>query len=160
MYEGGAEFVPWTSTVEQDGYELTLSADGEGSQSLTIVDVATGSVVRDTTIEMWTEELYIWTDDSIDFADDAGEVIVSLPLDKADEFIWQAESEAWDAWYQANPYIPELYLVATVDGRDWVVQQLETQPNDEGWYGGGGAAINNGVAVYRDALGWHRLVVG
>ena len=156
----GPDYLAWTATVEHDGFELTMSADGEGSQSLTIVEIATGQVVRDTTIEMWTEELFIWGENSFDFVDDDGELIVSLPMDVGEELAWGAESEAWEAWHEANPYQPELTLVATIDGRDWIVQELDVPASPDGWYGGGAAAINNGVAVYRDASGWHRLVVG
>jgi hypothetical protein len=156
----GPEFLAWSSSVEHDGYELTMSADGEGSQRLVIVDIASGEVVRDTTIEMWAEELFIWGNDSFDFVDADGELIVSLPAPLGEELAWQAESEAWEEWYEANPYQPDLTLVATIDGRDWIVQKLDVDADTEGWYGGGTAAINNGVAVYRDAGGWHTVVVG
>ncbi|MEM9202839.1 MAG: hypothetical protein AAGC53_14330 [Actinomycetota bacterium] len=154
------QFVAWSGTAEQDGFEITLSADGEGSQSLRIVDTATGETVRDVTIAMWSAELYQWADDSIDFTDDDGEIIVSIPMEAAEDLIWGPESAAWEAFYKANPYVPELVLVATTDGRDWIVQPLEADANEDGhYYGGSGAAINNGVVVYRDTSGWHRVVV-
>ncbi|MEM9466603.1 MAG: hypothetical protein AAGA90_14620 [Actinomycetota bacterium] len=157
----GPDFVAWSATIEHDGFELTMSADGEGFQTLTIVEIATGEVVRDTTIEMWSEELYLWgEDDTFEFLDADGNVVVTVPMELGEELAWRAESEAYDAWYQANPYEPELTLVATVDGRNWIVQPLDVSPTDEGWYGGGAAAINGGVAVYRDPTGWHRVVVG
>ena len=153
-------YLAWSATVEHDGFELTMSADGAGSQSLRIVELASGDVRRDVTIEMWSEELFVWGEETFDFLDDDGELIVSVPSAVGEELAWRAESEAWEEWHAANPYQPELTLVATIDGREWIVQQLEVDATAEGWYGGGAAAINNGVAIYRDQSGWHRVVVG
>lgn len=155
-----------TVTYEHGGFTLTVQ-DGQFESSITIVDIATGDVVLDETyaapsneeiraleeagdtkaLDALREMGPPWRshgENSSDFVDPAtGDVIVSVP--------WEIEAEAWDAAYSAfepnfeDPGPPEMWLLATSDGSQWLSVLLTDE--DRPFIGLGAAAINGDTVV-------------
>ena len=155
-----------TITYRHDGFDISVQ-DGQSGSSVTIVDTATGEVVLDETytpptndeiraleeagdteaLDALREMGPAWRahgDTTSDFVDPAtGEIIVSVP--------WEVEAEAWDAAFSEaddrfeDPGPPEMWLLATQDGTDWLSVLLTDE--ERPFLGLGVAAINGDTVV-------------
>ncbi|MEM8705770.1 MAG: hypothetical protein AAGE98_04890 [Actinomycetota bacterium] len=150
------EFIAYKVVFEHDGFEISTAQDGQGLVTLAVVDIATGETVYDFSGEVYGEPPFVYLDNTIVVTDDDGETVVEIPFEVAEREIFQAESAAWDAAMAADPYEPDFRLVATRDGRNWVVQSLPAPDAEYGWYGE--AVVSGDVVLISDGMGgWTRV---
>ncbi|MEM9466604.1 MAG: hypothetical protein AAGA90_14625 [Actinomycetota bacterium] len=146
------EYVAWTASFTYEGDDIEIVTDAEGTQSLSIV--RNGETVIERTIRTYEEQLWEWVDDGIRFVDPDGVVEIEVPYDVAEVEIFQKETEAWEATWNDDPYEPDYRLVATRDGRSWIVVELsatDTGFSEYSWLGQ--PAINGDTVVVFDQAG-------
>ncbi len=175
IHEHPAMFEEPVVTYQHEGFEITLHS-GPNDASVLIVDLASGATVLEGTHTFPTDEeiraleesgdteaieaLYsegpAWAvhgDGATDYVDpETGDLIVSVP--------WEVEGEAFNEAYraieEASPMDdgpPEMWLVATIDGRRWLSLQLDEQ---EFVFGPDAAAVNGDLVVVNQ--GGERIV--
>ena len=143
------DFVTWTASFTHDGYDIELVADDQGDQTLTVrLD---GEIVVEQVGGAFGPPPYEWIDDGIRISDADGETVVEIPLDVVDAEIFRVESEAWNAIWEANPYVADYRLIASRDGRTWIMEELPTTTADIGWFGT--PALNGDTVVVFDDRG-------
>jgi len=119
--------VDFDVTIEQDGIAVTLGQRADGSSWVKAVDTATGEVVLDQSFAADAEG-----NSSISFAagsmvivDDAGDPIVSIPIIDVEGKITEARRAAIAAAESERPppepVVPDIRLVASRDGVNWLV---------------------------------------
>ena len=147
------EFVGYSVRFEYEGFEISTSHDGEGQATFSIVDLASGEILNDYVGDAYGDVPLIYAEQGVVVLDADGETIVEIPFEIAEQEIYRAESEAWEAAYAADPYVPDYRLVATRDGRTWTVQSLPTPDDGYGWYGET-VVVDGRVLVSDGASGW------
>ena len=147
------EFVGYSVRFEYEGFEISTSHDGEGQATFTIVDLASGEILNDYVGDAYGDVPLIYAEQGMVVLDADGETIVEIPFEIAEQEIFRVESEAWEAAYAADPYVPDYRLVATRDGRTWTVQSLPTPADGYGWYGAA-VVVDGRVLVSDGAGGW------
>lgn len=145
------EFVGYSVRFEYEGFEISTSHDGEGQATFTIVDLASGEILNDYVGDAYGDVPLIYAEQGMVVLDADGETIVEIPFEIAEQEIFRVESEAWEAAYAADPYVPDYRLVATRDGRTWTVQSLPTPADGYGWYGA--AVVVDGRVLVSDGVG-------
>ncbi|MEM7142751.1 MAG: hypothetical protein AAF548_17140 [Actinomycetota bacterium] len=157
------EPVPFEATFAQDGLTITVVTDNRNSGTVTIVDDESGEVLLAASagsLDVEPDFIEI-QDDEYRFLDADGEVIVVVPMQ---EFIDTmaaaqdaAEAEAPAAEPEPLVFEPDYWLVASVDGISWHVEDLEEIDG----VGYGDAAVNGDVVVVRDWNGgWISVAIG
>ncbi len=115
---------PTEITVESDGYTLVMGQD-RSTATVTVTD-ASGELVADETHDWQSnEEPTTWRSgrSGIDIIDpESGEVIVRF----GNDVLEQAYNEQTDRDDQFREFDPDLWLVATVTGDRWLVEDLDT----------------------------------
>lgn len=146
---------PTEITVESDGYTLVMGQDRAVMSVL--VTAASGDVVADET-HNWqsNDEPTTWRygRSGIDIIDpESGDVIVTF----GNDVLEQAYSEQTDRDDQFQEFDPDLWLVATVTGDRWLVEDLDTTV-DFNRAGPGSLAINGTMLILSldDGDGWQR----
>ena len=127
-------FPAYEVTFTHDGFEITTAQDGEGNGSLTVVD-GDGETVVEHTGHVYEEPPFEYDENGVSVLDADGELIVTIPNDVMEREVWQVESQAWEEYHEANPYVPDFWLVATRDGQSWINLQLPAPDEEYGWYG-------------------------
>ncbi|MEO0494401.1 MAG: hypothetical protein AAF081_13415 [Actinomycetota bacterium] len=145
------EFVAYSVSFEYDGFEISSSQDGEGQATFIVVDLATGETVYEFVGDVYSEVPFVYGEQGLVVLDDDRETIVEIPFEIAEQEIFRAESEAWDAAYAADPYVPDFRVVATRDGRTWIIQPLPAPTEEYGWYGD--ALVADGRVLVSDGNG-------
>jgi hypothetical protein len=156
----GAEqdWEPITVTVEHEGFRLSLTEGPEGS-FYSLVDLTSGEA-RDGNFPP-DGDASIWEfDEATDTAtvvirDDAGNEIVRVPGEVVSD-AYRAAYEATDSGVDvraAEEWQPDLWLIATVNGVDWLTAELD-DPSPEDGYWPSTAAVNNGAVLYHGPDGW------
>ncbi|MEQ8840479.1 MAG: hypothetical protein RIB98_05830 [Acidimicrobiales bacterium] len=164
VYDYEYEQVPYTVTFEQDGFEIRSVNASDGGVAVTVTDVATGDVVLERSFNQYEAAFpeFVRYDDTgnVELLDDAGEVVVSVPMETYDRETSAAIQAAQEAAGWEEPvydYQPDFWLVATSDGITWFVEDL-VDTEDAGF---GQAAINGNLVVVRDwAGGWETIAIG
>ncbi len=150
--------------VEYDGFVVTTGS-GVASLWYDVVERATGDVVASESIDLATlsdgggedgpfEHLRYHSDGSGLTVDDpeSGAVIVSIPQDVLD----RAAEEAYGGDV-AEEYRPDLWLIATIDGDRWLVDNLD---DDVEALGPSLAAVNGDIVLVAVQDGWLRYDIG
>lgn len=146
-------FEGYSVRFEYEGFEISTSHDGEGQATFSIVDLASGEILNDYVGDADGDMPLIHAEQGVVVLDADGETIVEIPFEIAEQEIYRAESEAWEAAYAADPYVPDYRLVATRDGRTWTVQSLPAPDDGYGWYGET-VVVDGRVLVSDGAGGW------
>jgi hypothetical protein len=154
---------PLEIVIEQDGFVLTVLEGPDGS-TYTLTDATSGEVVRNETFGHVGDGPEIWEyDDENDQSwivirdDDAAE-IVRIPGEVFDEAI-QAAFEANEPERtvvtdeEFNAWQPDLWMIATGDGVNWITVDLDV-PEPEMGFWPQGAAVNDGSVLYQGVDGW------
>jgi hypothetical protein len=133
--------------VEADGYRLTVD---NSTGVVEIVDVATGEIVVTSDMRGGSEEGPItWDLDGVTVTDPTtGEVVVVFPsetIDAANEALYESEPAV------EEEYNPDLWLLASLDGETFVVDDLDD--SDGGMYFGPSALTANGSRLLLQASG-------
>ncbi len=170
-------------TYEHEGFTITELNDHDEGVTTTAVRIVdpTGAVVLDEIHSVdWAEIeaaedghdvdpgippfIDLESEDGVGYIDPAsGATILLVPWDVKN----QAWEEAWDAAleeaginpYTAHEYSPDLWLVATPNGIDWLVEDLP-DPDPERGYWPGIAAINGDVVLVGSEGGLTRYQIG
>ncbi|MEZ5245200.1 MAG: hypothetical protein R2707_08905 [Acidimicrobiales bacterium] len=165
-YDYEYEQVPYVVTIEQDGYEIRSETAADGTNTVQVTELATGAMVIDEIIDPQMSVMpdFIRYDEfgtDVTLLDAEGEVVVTVSMATFDEATSQAitEAQAESGWVEPDyDYTPDLWLVATADGINWIVEDLDGDGEDVGF---GSAAINGDVVVARSAEGsWVRFTIG
>jgi hypothetical protein len=158
--------VPYVVTIEQDGFEIRSETAADGSVTVLVTEIATGTVVIDEFIDprrsALPEFLRYDTDagNSITLLDPDGEAVVTVSMETFDDATSQAvaQAQAESGWVEPDyDYAPDFWLVATADGIDWFVEDLDDSGADAGF---GQAAVNGDIVVVRRwEGGWERFTI-
>ncbi|MDJ0768076.1 MAG: hypothetical protein QNJ12_04750 [Ilumatobacter sp.] len=153
------DWKPVTITVEHEGFVL-VQTDGPDGSSYVLTDAATGEVVQSATIDYRDESTQTWEFDeesgtaSIVIRDDAGDELVRIP----EEVFAEAAEAAYDAIdvpAVEEEWSPDFWLIATTNGVDWLVRDLD-DPDPEGEFAiwPQFAAVNGDRILYQTVDGW------
>lgn len=160
LYDEGAQpgnWEPVTVTVEHDGRVLALTEGPDGT-SYVLTDAATGSIVAEADWTYGDDELpELWEyDEETETAtfvvfDTAGNEVDRIP----GELFEAAYAEAYEGVEATSePAVeepattPDLWLVATLNGVDWLTVDLpDREPDAEYWPQT--AAVNGGRVLYQ-----------
>ena len=158
-------FEPPPVTYEHDGHQITIHS-GQRGATVVIVDLATGLTVLDATHELPTDEEIRALEEAGDvealealfeqeppwarYGDEAteyldpqtGQLIVSVPFEVQSDAFDDAYRELDQSAEMTGP--PQMWLLATSDGQDWLSVQLA---EDAFVFGSGVAAVNGDVVV-------------
>lgn len=148
------EFVAYSVDFTVDDIDISLSVDEAGVQHL--VASRGGDVLVDRTAQLWESEVWQYGDDGQEVVDDDGNVIVTIDWETMETEVYSAESLAWQKAEQADPYVPEFVLIASVDGRTWFQQPLPSEPGV--WYEQ--AVISNGIVTVKSGGTWATYPIG
>ena len=158
-------FVPVTVVVEHEGYRLSIT-DGNGSTTWTLVDATTGEPVLASGPDATPDELWEFDEETatatIVITDPAtGAEVVRIPdgvfgpaFDAAHEEAYGRSEDVVDVAYE-----PDLWLLATTDGVDWLVRDLD-DPSPESSFWPHGAAVSGGSVLYQTTDGWMLEPIG
>ena len=141
------------------------SENRPGGQTVIATDTGTGEVVyqleQSWEDESW-QEIWEWDDEAetgwIVLRDaDVGEV-VRIPMEVVD-LAYQEQRPVVVDEPPAEPWSPDFWLVATTDGVDWLVVDLDDpDPRGDGFWPST-AAINGNRVLYRAADGWQLTTI-
>ena len=148
--------------VEHGGYSIAASVSSGGNAGVTITDTSTGEVVLER-IEQVSSDVPSFvteTDDLYEFRGDDESVIVAVPIDVFETALEDAYegSEITDS--RVDEYRPDFWLVATANGLDWLVEDLDDGSFDEFGYWPQATAINGNVVVVKLSDTWSRYEIG
>jgi hypothetical protein len=164
-YDDEYEQVPYAVTIEQDGYEIRSDTAADGTVTVQVTELATGTVVIDEVIDPFQSAIpsFVRYDDdfgSFTLLDPEGEAVVTVPAATFNEATEQARAEARadSGWVEPDyDYTPDFWLVASADGVDWFVEDLDDAGQGSGF---GQAAVNGDVVVVRRGEGgWERFTI-
>jgi hypothetical protein len=125
--------------LEVDGYRITLSLGDIGDEGYELVDLATGAVVSAEIVDAAGPEFD--PDAPFEHAFERDGELVLLDPAGGEELLVVSRvqiAEAYEAAYQASGfdpdavYVPDLWLIASVDGETWLVEDL---PERVTWFG-------------------------
>ncbi len=159
------DWEPFEIVVEHDGFVLTLLEAPDGSV-YTLADATTGDVVRSGDLggadgafpdPSFEYDMGV-SPPAIVISDDDGVEIVRIPGEVFDEAVQAAvETNEPDRTVaveaEFDDWRPDLWMIATGDGVDWLTVDLEAPDPDTGFWPVG-AAVNNGSVLYQSADGW------
>ena len=144
------QHVAYKASFELDGFQISFSQDGDGNASFSVVD-GSGETIFEHTGHVYDEPPFVYGDSGLIIPDADGETIVEIPFEVMENEVYRAESEAWDAAYNDDPYVADFRLVVTRDGRSWSVVELPPVDPEYGWYGD--AVVANGTVLLSDGMG-------
>jgi len=137
--------------IEQEGQSIHLYAHDDGTADVIITDLATGDIVAEINgaFSGLNAEFVKIGDDSITIIDDDGKEVASIPLQVIMETVLPARDEAILAsdWQPPPPPSPDLMVVASADGLQWLVAPYEAQSPSA-------MAINGTTVVVRMGSAW------
>lgn len=143
---------PTSITVEADGFTLTQSDNLSGSTVL-LVDADGNEVINETWNRRSDDDPGVleYSLSGIDVVDPvSGEVIVSI-----DSAVMEAAyREAYPSSIEES-YDPDVWLLASVDGDNWIVDHLGQSPDGE-FFGPGASAINGSTVLIANGQQWNR----
>jgi hypothetical protein len=125
--------------LEVDGYRITLSLGDIGDEGYELVDLATGAVVSAEIVDAAGPEFD--PDAPFEHAFERDGELVLLDPAGGEELLVVSRvqiAEAYEAAYQASGFdpdavhVPDLWLIASVDGETWLVEDL---PERVAWFG-------------------------
>ena len=152
---------PTTVVIEHDGMSIELTDGPDGQQAL-VTDVSTGEIVLD---HAWGyddtdgQQIYEANEEtgevSIVLRNQAGDEIVRIPGDVLEDAYRNQRPPPGEEMMTAEEMpTPDFWLMATTDGVDWLVQDLD-DPNPDGpGFWPGRAAINGDRVLYQTNTGW------
>lgn len=143
-------FPAYEVTFDHDGFEITTGQTSEGEGTVTVVD-GEGATVFEHTGHVYDEPAFQYNENGMTIVDDDGETIVTIPHEVMEQEVWPIESQAWEEYHEANPYVPDFWLIATRDGRTWTTMQLPALDDEYGWYGD--AVVAGDRVLFSDGMG-------
>lgn len=143
------DWEPQTVVIEHDGFRVDITNGPEGEQ-LVATDLATGEVVYEIA-QPWDTadrvELYEWNETTgeggLVLRDADGAKILVVPSDVLDA-AWREQQPAPEPAVEED-WAPDLWLLATDDGAEWLVRDL---PDDIAQAGPVTAAVSGGNVLY------------
>lgn len=145
-----------TVQVEYEGYTLTMTDGPTTSYALT--DPA-GALIREAEVGPDRSELVEYDEDTDTYEivprDADGNEIIRIPgalLDEAYRVVYD-ELENQVAEEPADEWTPDLWLLATANGTDWLTVDLEPPSPDTGFWPQR-AAVHDGSVLYPTVDGW------
>jgi len=146
--------------VELDNRLLHLFGHADGSADLTITDASSGDLVAEVhgNFDGYSADFAVIDGDTVTIVDPDGNKIIDVPLSVIMDTVLPARQAALDAsgWRPAIPIqeMPELVLVATSDGINWLTAPLAgiEYPST--------MAINGNLVVVQTSNGWQTFNIG
>ncbi len=161
--------VEFDVAIEQDGQSIHLFAHDDGTADLVITDVATGDVVAELSGDyggLSADFVRIGdTGEFIEIVDDAGNVVVLIPMDVVVDVVLSAQQDAIDAsgWVPPPPLLesPEFTLIATFDGVQWLAVPLDGAAGSDGYLDyPSSMGINGDTVVLQRSGTWESYTIG
>ncbi len=146
--------------VEFDGKLLHLFGHADGTADLTITDAETGEIVAEVSGEFdgFSADFAVLNGDSVTIIEPDGTEIMDVPLSIIMDTVLPAREAAIDAsgWTPPPlvPEMPELVLIASSDGVNWL-----TAPLDGSEYPST-MAINGSLVAINTSSGWQTFTIG
>lgn len=140
--------------VKVDGKLLHLFAHADGTADLTVTDAATGELVAEVngSFDGFSADFAVLEGDAVTIVDPDGNKIVDLPLSVVMDTVLPARQAALDAsgWAPPSPVeeLPELVLIASSDGINWMTTPLEGSEYPSAM------AVNGNLVAVQTSSGW------
>jgi hypothetical protein len=151
---------PETIVIDHDGVSIELTQGPDGQHAV-VTDVSTGEIVLD---REWdrddadVDELYVTNEETGEFAivlrNEAGDEIVRIPGEVLDDaYRDQRPPPGEDMMAQEMP-TPDFWLLATGNGVDWLVQDMDDPDPDGPGFWPTHAVVNGDRVLYQTINGW------
>jgi len=146
--------------VELDGKLLHLFGHANGTADLTVIDAETGDIVAEVSgvFDGLSADFAIVEGDTVTIVDPDGNEIIDVPMSIIMDTVLPARQAAIDAsdWMPPPPVfeMPELVLVASSDGINWLTEPLEGSEDPSVM------AINGDLAVIKTSNEWQTFHIG
>lgn len=148
--------IPWQGSTRYEGLEFTVRGDETGATNATIVDIATGEVLLDRTVQDREEGLWLTREDTIDFHAADGSFVASIPsIGVHRDEIFDAQYDAYQAWSAEHPFVPQPSLIVTRDGQEWHVVGVELAEGE--LFTDAPVLVDGGVVLFATYDAWHRV---
>jgi hypothetical protein len=140
-------------TVEAAGYSLTIATEFPNVRVTLVAD--DGTIVLDRTDDMRSGEdpgVLSWNESTVEVLDpESGEVLASF-----DQALVNQATEAAYIDVPEPEYNPDMWLVATVDGDRWLIDDLDDPEggSDGPYFGPSGLAINGDTLLVNFGSNW------
>jgi hypothetical protein len=152
---------PTTLLIEHDGFSIELT-DGPDGQHAVVTDASSGEIVLD---RQWSyddddiDEPYEANEETGEFAivlrTEAGDEVVRIPGDVLDNASRDQRPPPDEEMMMAEEMpTPDFWLLATGNGVDWLVQDLDDPDPDGAGFWPGRAVINGNRVLYQTTNGW------
>jgi len=161
QYEGYSQPpVEFDVELSYDGNLFHLFGHADGTADLTITDAETGDIVAEVSGEFdgFSADFAVINGSTVTIVDPDGNAIIDVPVSSIMDTVLPARQAAIDAsdWIRPPlvPETPELVLIASSDGVNWLVAPLEGSEYPSTM------ALNGRLVLIKTSAGWQTFTIG